>query len=262
MNSMSLDPQAQALLLKKADAVVALAREVGALLRDAPEAFRTVHASEGSDIKIEADQACERHIRAVLGPLTQLPIYGEEQGGDIQLTQGQELYWLVDPLDGTYNYVRALPLYCVSIGLFRGMQPIWGVVYDPDRDECFSGGPGYGLTLNGQAVSDPSWASSRKDACLLTGFPNAVDFSDAALDRFFDAVKGFKKTRMLGTAALALAHISIGRAEAYYEENIRLWDIAAGLALVHAVGGQSELVASTQLPLCYRARIGAPIWNR
>lgn len=258
---MSLIPskaQAHSLITECSGPVVALAKRVGAMLRQAPEEFYAVHASMPTDVKIEADQVCERYIRAELTELTQLPIFGEEQGGDLSLVDRDVLYWLVDPLDGTYNYLRGLPLYCVSIGLFCGMQPLWGVIYDPDCDECFHGGPGVGLFLNDCLQSPTPWAGCTADACLLTGFPNAVNFSDAALKRFFQSAKDFRKIRMLGSAALALAYISVGRAECYYEENIRLWDIAAGLALVYAAGGKAFIKPSSDLPLCYRVCIGAP----
>ncbi len=211
----------------------ATARAAGAAL--AKRADRTVNSETGHDVKMQADIDSENLIRERLAR-TKLPVIGEEIGGDSSLLDRSEPYWSVDPLDGTYNYLRGLPSTCVSIGLWRGRRPVLGVIYDFWRDELFAGGAGLGLTLNGRALQ-PRWAPDIARAVLCTGFPSTADRSGEGVRGFVRRVEQFKKIRMIGSAALALAYVSCGRADAYFEESIKLWDIAAGLALVEGAGG-------------------------
>lgn len=211
----------------------ATARAAGAVL--AKRANLKVNAESGHDIKMQADVDSEHLIRDRLAR-AKLPVIGEEIGGDAGLLGRDELYWAVDPLDGTYNYLRGLPGACVSIGLWQGRKPVLGVVFDFWRDEVFAGGAGLGLTLNGRALQ-PQWAPDIPRAVLCTGFPSSTDRGSSAVQGFVARVGQYKKIRMLGSAALALAYVACGRADGYFEESIKLWDIGAGLALVEGAGG-------------------------
>ncbi len=217
-----------------------LAREAGARLREACEGYRRVNDDSGKDVKLQADVESEKLIRAVLAEKTGLPVIGEEQGGDAALLDGKGLFWVVDPLDGTYNYLRDLPVCCVSIGLMRGREPLLGAVFDFYRGELLSGGPGLGLRIEGRPHVT-RWATDIKQAMLQTGFTTAQDYSQDSLQDFIRHVRLFKKTRCIGSAALALAWTAVGRSDVYHETSIRLWDIAAGLALVKAAGGAIRL---------------------
>jgi len=212
------------------------ARAAGERLREGLRDYRRVNAEPGRDVKLEADVASEALIRDLLGA-TGLPVIGEEEGGDAALVDGDATYWVVDPLDGTYNYLRELPQTCVSIGLMRGAEPVLGVIHDFNRPETFSGIVARGeFRIDAQPCS-PRWAGSLAKAALATGFPASADLGDAALQHFFSQVRAYRKVRMLGSAALAVAYVAAGRVDAYYEQGVRLWDIAAGLALVKAAGG-------------------------
>jgi myo-inositol-1(or 4)-monophosphatase len=156
---------------------------------------------------------------------------------------------VVDPLDGTYNYLRGIPQTCVSIGLMRGRDARLGVIYDFNADECFAARRGGSLLLNGHPLQ-PVWPENRDHAVLITGFPAGRDYSAESLQRFISDIRRFKKIRMLGSAALAMAYVAAGRADAYYEESINLWDIAAGIALVEAAGGTVQRHPSTR-PLAF-----------
>ncbi len=195
------------------------------------------------DVKLKADLESEALLRAELAA-TELPIIGEEQGGDATLTSRQELYWIIDPLDGTYNYLRGIPLACVSIGLMRGETPILGVVYDFNANELFAGLVGQGLFVHGKPCH-PRWADHPGAASLQTGFPAGRDFSPAALAAFLGKMVDYQKIRAIGSAALSLAWVACGRFDVYYEESIRLWDVAAGLALVQAAGGVIGMTPSS-----------------
>jgi len=211
----------------------ATARTAGAAL--AKRSDRTINFESAHDIKLQADVDSETLIRERLAR-TKLPVIGEEIGGDAGLLARDEPYWAVDPLDGTYNYLRGMPGACVSIGLWRGRKPLLGVVFDFWRDELFAGGPGLGCTFNGRKVTPP-WAKDLAHAVLCTGFPSGMDRGTTAVQDFVGRVGRYKKIRMIGSAALACAYVAIGRVDAYYEESIKLWDVAAGLALVEGAGG-------------------------
>jgi myo-inositol-1(or 4)-monophosphatase len=215
----------------------ATARAAGAALTKRVD--RTINSETGHDVKMQADIDSETLIRERLAR-SKLPVIGEEIGGDASLLDRDELFWSVDPIDGTYNFLRNFPGVCVSIGLWRGRRPVLGVIYDFWRDELFAGGAGLGLTLNGRTIN-PVWAKDVPHAVLCTGFPSTADRSGEALRGFVGRVQKFKKIRMIGTAALALAYVSVGRADAYFEETIKLWDIAAGLALIEGAGGYTRV---------------------
>lgn len=196
---------------------------------------RRVNSDAGNDVKLQEDVESEVFIRGLLED-TGIAVVGEEKGGDASLMGRDEPYWVVDPIDGTYNFLRGIPGVCVSIGLMRGMVPLAGAVYDFTRDELFSGGKGLPLRLNGEPVS-PAWARSESQAVIMTGFPSNTDYSEENLRLFINRMAKFKKVRMCGSAALAVAWVACGRADAYDERRINLWDVAAGLALVEAAGG-------------------------
>ncbi len=209
------------------------ARAAGDILKEGA-GLRHVNMQDAKDVKLKADVESEKLIRARLAG-TGLPVIGEEQGGDPTLPERDEPYWVIDPLDGTYNYLRGVPLCCVSIGLMRGMEPILGVIHDFNLDETLSALATGPLLLNGEELR-PEWPEQIDHAVLLTGFPAGRDYSGPALTAFISEVQRFKKIRMMGSAALALAWVARGLADAYCEESIRIWDIAGGLALAKAAG--------------------------
>jgi myo-inositol-1(or 4)-monophosphatase len=189
--------------------------------------------------------AAEDVILELLSPAG-MPVLCEESGlvGDAEDTGPR---WIVDPLDGTANYQRRIPLSCVSIGLFDGETPILGVIYDFHRDELFEGVVGDGAWLNGEVIQ----VSDRIEpgmAVLATGFPVATSFDDAALLDRIRQFQAFKKIRLIGSAALSCAWVAAGRVDAYHERDIQLWDIAAGVALVRAAGGHVAMEPTDRGP--------------
>lgn len=218
------------------------ARDAGRLLRDGASRMREIEFQDKRDVKLRADRETEERIRALLAP-TGMPVYGEEQGGDESLRQRYEPYWIVDPLDGTYNYLRGSHLCAVSIGLMRGETPILGVIHDFNTHTCFSGVVAGTFRVNGEPVS-PQWSDTIDQAALATGFPSGMDRSPARMEAFVTRITPFKKVRMVGSAALALAYVAAGIYDVYFEETIRLWDVAAGLALVQAAGGTIRMKKS------------------
>lgn len=235
-------------LLKTAESV---AREAGQVLREGAGNLRQVEFLDQRDVKLRADVESEELIRKRLLDATALPVYGEEMGGDASLVEKDEPYWVVDPLDGTFNYLRGSALCAVSIGLMRGTEPILGVIYDFNSNICYSGHVDTGFFVNGKKTS-PMWAEEIGQAALTTGFPAGMNRSPERMQAFLDRIEPFKKVRMVGTAALAVAFVARGTYDVYYEEAIRLWDVAAGVALVKAAGGDVRMEPSEGgKPLAY-----------
>jgi myo-inositol-1(or 4)-monophosphatase len=212
------------------------AQAAGVVLRQPDEALREVAFSDRRDVKLAADTEAEKAVRAILSAESDLPIYGEELGGDTGVIERGELVWVVDPLDGTFNYLRGIPLCAVSIGLMRGTDPLLGVIYDFNNDKLYAGSEVESLTCNAKPlVAD--WADTIDQAALCTGFPAGMDKNADSLGAFVQLLAPYKKVRMVGTAAMALTLVASGRTDVYFEPSIRLWDVAAGLALVKAAGG-------------------------
>lgn len=218
------------------------AREAGALIRTAflaaarGEALGVEEKHGYSDIVTIVDKQSEQLIWRLIGErVPDSRILGEESGW-----QGEgRVVWYVDPIDGTSNFASGLPFFCVSIAAFGADgRPIAGVVYDPMQDEMFTTHSGT-LLLNGEAIKPATRARSDRDAELLTNLPREGTRPNAAeLERFGDLVLNFRAVRRLGSAALQLAYVAVGRAAINYDEGCHPWDIAAGLQLVAASGGQ------------------------
>ncbi len=149
------------------------------------------------------------------------------------------LNWIIDPLDGTTNFVHGIPCYCISVALADGLDVLVGVVLEVTRDECFSAWKGGGAWLNGKTIG----VSTRKtlsESLLATGFPYD-DFGREA--EYMELLKALMHTsrgiRRLGSAAADLAYVACGRFEAFYEYGLNPWDVAAGGLLVTEAGGNT-----------------------
>lgn len=191
-------------------------------------------SAKGRDLKTRADIASEQWIRERLRP-TGLPVLGEEEAG-LGAPPGQSFYWVVDPLDGTFNRSRGIPFAAVCLALCRDYDPLAGWIYDLFDQQLYAGGVSIDATREDTAIH-VSAVARREDAVLATGFPVGRYYDEASLRRSLDRFRGFKKIRMIGSAAMSLALVADGRMDAYHEEGIYWWDVAAGLALVAAAGG-------------------------
>jgi len=209
------------------------AKAAGARLRNIDREH--VLNTNGRDVKHLADITSEQLIVEILSNSSKFSILSEEGGQYGSQTPGDYI-WVVDPLDGTVNFSQDIKFACISIALWRGDDPVLGVVYDFNHEELFSGIVGRGAWCNNLRI-DASSVRNPAQAILATGFPVARDFSYGALKKFMQQIKAFKKIRLLGSAALSLAYVACGRCDAYTEEDIMFWDAAAGIALVKSAGG-------------------------
>lgn len=198
-----------------------------------------VESEIGKDIKLVNDVESEKLIISSLMQGSKLAIVSEELNSEIQIKSG-EPFWVVDPIDGSFNVKKGIPLSCISIGLWGDDGPILGVVYDFNRKHLYSGLVGHGAFLNDEPIK-VACVEDVSSAVIGTGFPVYRDFTDDSLKSFLKRVQSFKKIRMLGTAGLMAVYVSDGKFDAYFEEAIKLWDVAAAAAIVKSAGGCVEV---------------------
>jgi len=211
-----------------------LARDAGRL---AHSAFgeSTTSMKGRHDVVTAMDREVERFIRkAIVDAYPNDTIVGEEEGGG----GGTERLWLIDPIDGTANYARGIPHYCVSIAYLERLAPTVGVIYDPSHDWLYSAARGGGATCNdaplsvspqadlGAATVECGWSTRRSTADYLALVARVMDAGCAM--------------RRVGSGALGLADVAAGRSEAYCELHINAWDCAAGILLVREAGGHTN----------------------
>jgi myo-inositol-1(or 4)-monophosphatase len=202
-----------------------------------------ITAATRRDIKLNADRQVEAIIKSELG--NALPVLGEETGWSVPPATGAA-YWVVDGLDGTVNFLRDIPIAAVSIGLIRNGSPFLGVVYDFLRDELFAGQVGVGATLNGRPLH-VSNADDPASALLLSAVATMRDFGDDRMAAFGVSLGRWRKVRMLGSAAISLAYVAAGRADACELAGIMEWDVTAGIALLRAAGGSAVTTVTNRL---------------
>lgn len=181
------------------------------------------------------DETCERMLVDQLSDILPGAVFLTEEG-----TVGAEdgtWQWIIDPLDGTTNYLHHLPIFSISIALRYDQKLVLGVIYDPVRKEMFYAWEGGGAWLNGQSIR-VSATTDMKQALVITGFPyhdyNQLDAYMASLKLLMQSTRGIRR---LGSAAIDLAYVACGRFDTFYEYRLSAWDIAAGIVIVKEAGG-------------------------
>jgi myo-inositol-1(or 4)-monophosphatase len=220
-----------------------LTEDVAALCGQVAEFIRTerAHFTEASveskslnNLVSYVDKTAETRLAAGLGRLLpQAGFIAEEGTGE----RGTGLNWIIDPLDGTTNFVHGIPCYCISIGLADTDSMMLGVVLEVTRHECFTAWKGGGAYLNGKPIR-VSQRARLQDSLLATGFPYD-DFGREAqyMELLRALMHNSRGIRRLGSAAADLAYVACGRFEAFYEYGLNPWDVAAGALLVQEAGG-------------------------
>jgi len=190
------------------------------------------------DVKLEADVAAENIIKDIIKNDSNFPILAEESGKSVD--DLGDTFWVVDPLDGTANYTRDIPLCCVSIALVSNLNPVIGVIYDFNNDDLYEGTKENKALMNNKPINVSDIAEKNK-GILVTGLPNATDYSDKAMLTMVKDFQSWRKVRMIGSAAMAAVYVASGKADLYKEFGTYLWDVAAGAAIVSAAGGVAEI---------------------
>lgn len=221
------------------------ARAAGELLRANFGQPLDVNAFEAHDIKLELDVRTQELItQHLLGAFPDHALYGEE---GIAGNQASDHQWIVDPIDGTVNYFYGLPHFCISIALRRGTEILLGVIYDPMRDELWQAQRGKAPLLNGKPFT-VSKRTRLSDAIVSVGLSKSQSTIAAGIPMLAKYGPRVRKARLMGSAALDLAYVACGRLDAYLEQSVSLWDIAAGWVLIESAGGKIEVTPRTDNP--------------
>ena len=220
-----------------------IAEEAGALLM---ERFGRLSAGEierqgRRDVSTAADRDAEALIvRRLARRFPDHRVLGEESvkegRGALALQPGPT--WIVDPLDGTVNFVQGIPYFCVSLGLVQDGRPVLGVIHAPALRQTFLGAPGSGAFEGDRPIS-VSATPFLEDSVVATGFAyDRNNLADTNIDNFVSIGMKVRGMRRLGAAALDLAYVASGRLDAFWELHLKPWDVAAGAAILRAAGGR------------------------
>jgi myo-inositol-1(or 4)-monophosphatase len=190
-----------------------------------------------NDFVTEADKESEAAVLAEIHRRFPDHRILAEEGGAADLNQGSEHEWLVDPLDGTTNFLQGLPVWCVSVACRRAGRVVAGAILDPEGNNLFTALRGHGATWNGRPMST-SRHPGLDGAFLATGYPfRALSTLDIYLAIFRDVFRRSKAIRRCGSAALDLAYTAAGVYDGFFEFRLSPWDIGAGILLVEEAGG-------------------------
>jgi myo-inositol-1(or 4)-monophosphatase len=221
------------------------------ILSQVSKEMATEKKSSNFDVVTEIDKRSERMIRSCI--LESYPTHsflGEEEtyvstqpiGKTLEDARNIPYLWIVDPIDGTANFIHGIPGFTVSIALACHGELVLGVIYDPCRDELFWAERGKGSYCNGDPISI-STVERAVDCVIATGFVSTSEFREINIASMEQIGKEFRTIRVLGSAALHLAYVACGKLGAFWEYGLSVWDVAAGVLLVKEAGG---MVTSTE----------------
>ncbi len=224
------------------------ARKAGTFIREARKTGLHVDAKSRIDFVSDKDKMSENMIREMIQEkypdhlfFGEESVYGctpEEEKAEIEAFRDEDFVWVVDPIDGTVNYIRDYPQYAISIGIVHHRRIVAGVIYDPFRDELFTALAGKGAFRNGERIH-VSAAREAGDAIINTSMPtNSMQTRADMVSRIPHVSETFQSMRVWNCAAISLASVACGRSDADYEAGIHLWDMAAGILLVREAGGE------------------------
>lgn len=216
--------------------VEALCRQVGQWMLEQRVSHDQIESKTLNNFVSFVDKGAEKQL--VQGLTKILPASGfiAEEGTGTKLEDGPN--WIIDPLDGTTNYLHQIPMWCISIALHDDSGLQLGIIFDPQRDECFTAIKNEGAYLNGEEIS-VSPTKHINDSLFATGFPYD-DFGrqENYMKLLTKLTENTRGIRRLGSAALDLAYVAAGRFELFYEYSLNPWDVAAGILIVQEAGGK------------------------
>jgi myo-inositol-1(or 4)-monophosphatase len=226
------------------------ARSAGAALRKVFGEEVVVNEAKHHDLKIQLDKDTQELLtKHILQKFPDHAILGEEGG---EGSGGKGVEWILDPIDGTVNLAYGLPHFCVSVACRVDGKIVAGVIYDPLRDELFKAADGHGATLNGKRIT-VSGRDKIEEAIMAIGFSKTARTVEKCLELYQYYARRARKLRAMGSAALDLAYVAAGRMDAYLEQSIQIWDIAAGVIILREAGGKIDLTPVDGNPNVYHA---------
>jgi myo-inositol-1(or 4)-monophosphatase len=215
-----------------------LSKQVGAFIKNEGTKFSNerVEVKGKNDFVSYVDKTAEKILVDGLTLILPEAGYIAEEGTSTK--KGDVYNWIIDPLDGTTNFIHGIPCFAISIALIRNNELVLGVIYEINMDECFYAWENSSAYLNGKTINVSS-APTLADSLIATGFPY-YDYSK--MDEYMELFKYFMKhthgLRRLGSAATDLAYVACGRFEGFYEYSLQPWDVAAGAFIVKQAGGK------------------------
>ncbi|PKV67258.1 inositol monophosphatase family protein [Pontibacter ramchanderi] len=214
-----------------------IVKRVGAFIKHEAASFDRgrVELKGFNNLVSYVDKEAEKQLVEALREL--FPEAGFITEEETDNTRGERFNWIIDPLDGTTNFTHGLPLYSVSVALLDGDEVVLGIVYEINKDECFYATKGHGAFLNDSPIQ-VSAAEGLKDSLIATGFPY---YEFGLTQQYLQVLGAFMGkshgVRRLGSAALDLAYVAVGRFEGFFEFNLNAWDVAGGAIIVQEAGG-------------------------
>ncbi len=217
--------------------LIPVVREVGKFLLQRLGNAQSIQLKGRANLVTEMDRRSEEHlIRAIRARYPHHAILSEETGA-LAGDDGQP-EWILDPIDGTTNYVHGLPYFCVAVALRQGLQVQAGLVYYPYVDDLYSADRGRGAFLNGKPLR-VSATPLLEDALLATGFPSDLSGApDTNIEHFLALMPKTRAIRRLGSASLDLCNVAAGRLDGFWQPTMLIWDVAPGAIIVEEAGGQ------------------------
>jgi myo-inositol-1(or 4)-monophosphatase len=212
----------------------------------------TILKHKKKDISLSTDKLLHKKINVLIQSISSYPVLSEEDEDQPDFLTVKGYYWIVDPLDGTVNYYRSIPMSCISVALWWKQQPIMGIVVDLNRDEVFL------AVVKKNEITDQigAWLNDRPirvssvkqidQGIVATGFLARGNFETGSMMKTLKLFQNWQKVRLIGSAALSLAWVGCGRMDAYVENSIHIWDVAAGMTIVKAAGGEVSLQPTDQ----------------
>lgn len=218
--------------------MTALTKEVAEFIKAERDHFDLDKIEHKGNLELVSyvDKETEKKLVKALSAIVPEAGFITEEGTVAQATGG--LKWVIDPLDGTTNFMHKLPPFSISIALLNETDLLVGVVHEINMDECFYAWKGGGAWCNGKKIQVSS-VNAVSSSLIAIGFPYSLKGKN---DQYFEIIKHFVERshglRRLGSAAADMAYVACGRFEAYFEFNVKIWDIAAGILLVKEAGGK------------------------
>ena len=217
--------------------VCSISKEVGAFIQQESAKLSSgdIETKSKNSLVTYVDKTAEKIVVDFLSELIPESGFIAEEGTSNK--KGEKYNWVIDPLDGTTNFIHSIPTYCVSIALLKNNELALGVIYEPNQDEMFYAWKNGGAYLNGKSISVSS-TTKISNALLATGFPY---YDYKRIDGYMNMLKWLmhnsRGVRRIGSAAIDLAYVACGRFDAFYEYSLNPWDVAAGAIIVNEAGG-------------------------
>jgi myo-inositol-1(or 4)-monophosphatase len=241
------------------DVAIEAARAGGDVLEQWSRRF-TVREKGPANLVTEADFASQETIVGIIR--SRFPDHGFLGEESLERNSvGEPFRWIIDPLDGTANYVHGFPYFAVSIGLEYAGELLVGVIFDPTRDEMFVAAKGRGAWLNESPIR-PSSVDALDKAFVVASLPSAIDATHSSVGRMLRVLPLAQTVQRTGSAALNLAYVACGRIDAFWSTSLKPWDVAAGSLIVVEAGGAITTTGGTPFDIAVAdllASNGSPI---